>query len=742
MADKNLVETIESSNTLIGKNTKSLVENAKATKDNTKAKEDLGKATKETKKQTDELNNSLGDGGAKVLADVAQAASARIIVLNDELNKLTANYNAGKVSAEAYAVMQERINSELDGLSNKAVAAAESVEELNDKGGSGVESLSKKTTDLEFQMEKVGSSASTALTILSTSLSKTNPVLATVIGSVQKLIPNIVAIGTTAKKAGSIMKLAFSSTGIGLLVELLASAIALTASFISSRKQAAKKLSEDQKKAADDVRNNWKTAAESIHEALNPKDQWEKDLAAAEESISKGNEVLNELYHRRQELYQEQLNTRNKKRKKELQAEIDDVSRTIKETNALVAQGENDKNQIILNHKEAVSKSIADATKISDGNERKKLKEKYDELLKMAKGNANDIAKVKSWYYVESKKLDEKEAKERKERMNEIFGTDEKIVTKMDELRKKAAKDTKFLDDELKAHRITLEQYNEGVKEIQKSLDAGFTKLLSEIPDATNKVDEFTEAVRKSTEEAYEFALSLSEELGDIELPGLDAWVEWYETNRSEYENQLALIEEKRRAFEEAGVSEVEVQRWVKEQKAKLYADEAEVYGEQVAKMGTAYESILEYQLKSKKITQGEYEQQLAVVRAFQYAQTLINAAAGAIKIWAGEGTTAYKVVMSAGLAAEATTALLTIKNASMSSESAGTTTSSKQSVSYSSPLPQNTYVENQTSASDIGNEVSKAVSNSGERLIPVLVTDDLNKVTGRQTRVRTNSSF
>ena len=65
------------------------------------------------------------------------------------------------------------------------------------------------------------------------------------------------------------------------------------------------------------------------------------------------------------------------------------------------------------------------------------------------------------------------------------------------------------------------------------------------------------------------------------------------------------------------------------------------------------------YTEEANKAAQEEWERN----KAYSYSEAVIAAAVGALKIWAGEGPTAYKVAMSALLAAEAATQIAAIAN-------------------------------------------------------------------------------
>lgn len=84
---------------------------------------------------------------------------------------------------------------------------------------------SKKVQEYVGSWEKVGSTANTSLGLISAAIKDSNPGISAMIGSVQKLIPNLVELGNAAKKTGSWMKAMTSSAGLLTLITLLTTII-------------------------------------------------------------------------------------------------------------------------------------------------------------------------------------------------------------------------------------------------------------------------------------------------------------------------------------------------------------------------------------------------------------------------------------------------------------------------------------------------------------------------------------
>lgn len=173
-----------------------------------------------------------------ILSDVAEAMKN----LNDE-------FNAGKVSQEDYDDTLNSLNSAFGVLTvkieeakkeeEKLTAELEKQEQQAEKVADKQQKLAKQYDDCESSVRKYGSTANTVLSIISASVKETNPALATAIGSVQKLIPNITECaakfkditkisekaGTSVSKFGKLLKVATSPAGIMLLITAITTLI-------------------------------------------------------------------------------------------------------------------------------------------------------------------------------------------------------------------------------------------------------------------------------------------------------------------------------------------------------------------------------------------------------------------------------------------------------------------------------------------------------------------------------------
>lgn len=133
------------------------------------------------------------------------------------------------------------------------------------------EKAKDKVQEYNSSWEKVGATANASLSLIASSLSRTNPILGSVIGNVQKLIPNLVELGNAAQKTGGFMKAAFSSAGIGLLVVAITSVIDGISKVIDKHKaqeKAAKDAAAAEIKAAKESRDAWRDFEETINSII------------------------------------------------------------------------------------------------------------------------------------------------------------------------------------------------------------------------------------------------------------------------------------------------------------------------------------------------------------------------------------------------------------------------------------------------------------------------------------------
>lgn len=165
---------------------------------------------------------------AENLQETIDVTANRLKVLSEAQEKLNKKYQEGKISADAYQKSLKVINDEQDKLKGNV---SETTDSIND--------TSSKMKEYTSSVEKYGATLNTTLSIISASVSKTNPGLATAIGSVQKLIPNMTECmnafqkvsenadkaGVKMTKFGKLMKVATSPAGIMLLITAITTLI-------------------------------------------------------------------------------------------------------------------------------------------------------------------------------------------------------------------------------------------------------------------------------------------------------------------------------------------------------------------------------------------------------------------------------------------------------------------------------------------------------------------------------------
>ena len=168
-----------------------------------------------------------------------------------------------------------------------------------------------------------------------------------------------------------------------------------------------------------------------------------------------------------------------------------------------------------------------------------------------------------------------------------------------------------------------------------------------------------------------------------------------YEIRKKSNEDRLALL----RQFAQEAYNRGDVENWVAYNKqaadletkierdaiterARLRRKEAadrkkqlqeEVKGMQTTaslfgSVASAYQAYIQQRVEGGKISEEEAEKEFENVKRVQYAQTLINTAAGVMSVWAGEGTTAYKLLQTAAVSAQGIAAAMQIANTTLGS--------------------------------------------------------------------------
>ena len=168
-----------------------------------------------------------------------------------------------------------------------------------------------------------------------------------------------------------------------------------------------------------------------------------------------------------------------------------------------------------------------------------------------------------------------------------------------------------------------------------------------------------------------------------------------YEIRKKSNEDRLALL----RQFAQEAYNRGDVENWVAYNKqaadletkierdaiterARLRRKEAadrkkqlqdEIKGMQTTaslfgSVASAYQAYIQQRVEGGKISEEEAEKEFENVKRVQYAQTLINTAAGVMSVWAGEGTTAYKLLQTGAVSAQGLAAAMQIANTTLGS--------------------------------------------------------------------------
>ena len=177
------------------------------------------------KKHLDDLRGSLL--GLNEESEEYKTIAEQIATDQAKLNDVM---KIGKTNTDAAAGSYVELNNQLKALRNQYKALSET--ERNSTSGQAIlENINKLDNQLKDIDESMGvynrnvgnykNAFIDAFTAISQQVGKVNPDLGALFSSVQRLVPQFVQLGKTAKATGSMMKAAMSSTGIGLLVVAL-----------------------------------------------------------------------------------------------------------------------------------------------------------------------------------------------------------------------------------------------------------------------------------------------------------------------------------------------------------------------------------------------------------------------------------------------------------------------------------------------------------------------------------------
>lgn len=320
-------------------------------------------------------------------------------------------------------------------------------------------------------------------------------------------------------------------------------------------------------------------------------------------------------------------------------------------------------------------------------------------------------------------------------------------------------------------------------EEIDKSIDVlddNYDELAKNLDDDLKKIDEIQNRVYESGQDPdtlklqkldaqYKEELALYEEYG---LSTLDLTRE-YETNRAEIikeiEDKIAADKQATRDKEkEAKIAEIEELAEKREEYSQMANDISTILGS----IGDGWNSLLEQQYKTGKLSEKEYKRRQKALQAFQIASIVGQSASAIFDLWSGyaketaiintEGAApalaaapAVKAALdakslistiakTATIASTATAQIASIKSGNLSSASAGSSSGgSAASVSSSATSYTPTYSESVMGKSDI-EELQNAVSSGtseGTQKMKVYVLESDITAAQQDVKVRVEES-
>lgn len=640
-------------------------------------------------------NEDISATSKKVYND----SSANIEVyktLIQRLDEIETKYNSGKISLDTYQKQVKVVQDRIDSLNLSTKAQDEAVAALS------------ATTDKQVISNKAFSQASMSsraeLTSLTSVIKTSNPVLSSSLTMVRRAVPLMKNLAQGIRDGGKALKTALATSGVGLFTVAITTVISAVKS--------------------------WKAAQDELNE-----------------SIAKTADKIAEVLDLEDERARSKFLSGFKKRPEEGTGILERVD-------AIVA----DLNSGKISRKEAVS--------LMEG----VLKTKY------------------------TKRIDTQYA------MNPSEGSVRKDTPIMENLTKDMQDyiSTYFASKTGSAYKFKLPTFDMAnpkaysYKDDLKTLNIMRSKLLAEHPSHSKEINEWykktdRELMSKWYERESAVGAALNSAVGStvdrtVNLSSYDTTVEDEEIQEDmprEYISRLAHIYEmqgkEREALLEnlklqefdyyneliaAGWNEaeakVEAERWKNEQiakydeeqrdrKIKFYSDVVKTALNSAKEITSAVRETKDAQLQASleagDITEEQYRRQKEDLKTWAKAELAVTTALGI----AEAAYSAYKdptlltveeKLIAAGIAGGSVLAsgiagwiaIDSEKISGLSSSSSG-----RASVSYSSPTPQQTYVLNTDSG-----EIVKAING----VQTVLVVDDLNRVQGRQRRVKTQSGF
>lgn len=168
----------------------------------------------------------------------------------------------------------------------------------------------------------------------------------------------------------------------------------------------------------------------------------------------------------------------------------------------------------------------------------------------------------------------------------------------------------------------------------------------------------------KQLEDIHNRAEAFRQEKKDQEIADL---IEVGDAYRRQYEGRKALLLANIKDAEYTAQVEKEIER----ERVQTIMQSATAIASVMGSVASAYQAYITQCVEGGKISEEQAEKEFENVKAIQYAQTWINALAGAVSVWAGEGTNFTKAVQSASVLASGIAATMQIANTTLGSVSA-----------------------------------------------------------------------
>lgn len=228
--------------------------------------------------------------------------------------------------------------------------------------------------------------------------------------------------------------------------------------------------------------------------------------------------------------------------------------------------------------------------------------------------------------------------------------------------------------------------------------------------------------------EEVELNSDVQKKLNELSEEGTD-----YRTaqRKEELRQQVEIGEMQRRAME----AQIEAEKKSRQEQIATAKAAATAMASIIGSVASAYQAYITQRLESGKISQEEAEREFENVKMVQYAQTWINALAGSVAVWAGEGTNLSKAAQSAAVLTQGIAATMQIANTTLGATSAAARSLTGAMVAAPVVVNMPSQVRTVTSASD---EVALNERNQAQRV--VLVYSDLQAF-GKKVQVSQQES-